>query len=351
MAVPSQAPVARLLLAGTAGGTAIGGSILRAARAMGIAAELADTALAFEGPRLLRIASWHLLGKRPPRIGGYGRTVLAHAEQLQPHVLLATGLAPLCGDVLRRLGDAGVRRINYLTDDPWNPAHRTRWFHEALPHYDVVYTPRRANMPDLLRAGCRSVRFLPFAYDPDVFYPPPAAEVSAWDPAPADVVFAGGADGDRIAYLQALADSGLRLALYGGYWERVRALRAVHRGTLGPAALRRALAAAKVGLCLVRRANRDGNCMRTFEVPAVGTCMLAEETAEHQEIFGRDGEQVLYFRTAAEMVARCRQLCEDDALRARLAAAANRAITGGGHTWAARLASMLADQEWHGGRG
>lgn len=346
MTAPSQQAVTRLLIAGIDGGTAIGGSLLRAAKAQGIVSELADTQLAFGGPGLLRSASWHLLGKRPPRLAAYGREVLARCERLAPQAVLATGLAPLSADVLRRLGASGVRRINFLTDDPWNPAHSAAWFHEALPNYDVVYTPRRANMADLARAGCRAVRFLPFAFDPDIFYPPVAAEQDRAPMAASDVVFAGGADTDRIGYLQALADSGLSVALYGGYWENVRGLRALHRGMLAPDDLRHALASAKVGLCLVRRANRDGNCMRTFEVPAVGTCMLAEDTPEHREIFGDDGAQVLYFRTAAEMVERCRLLCEDEALRMRLAAAAHAAIAAGGHTWSDRLSSMLADGEW-----
>ena len=64
--------------------------------------------------------------------------------------------------------------------------------------------------------------------------------------------------------------------------------------------------AAKVNLCLVRRAKRDGHVMRSFEIAAVGGCMLAQDTDEHREIFGPEGEAVrLFSRRAAPARARC----------------------------------------------
>ena len=341
----------RLVVAGARGGTAIGASLVDAAAALGVPVEFADTNDAFRAPRAVRMAAWHLFGKRPPRLGQFGDGAVATCERARPRWLVSTGIAPLDAAALRDIGGLGVQRVNFLTDDPWNPAHRAAWFLRALPHYDVVYTPRRANIDDLGRAGCRNVRYLPFAYDPAIFSRPTAHELAGSGFAPADVVFAGGADDDRVAYMQALADAGFSLALYGGYWERFAQLRACYRGVAEPATLRLALASAKVGLCLVRRANRDGNAMRTFEVPAAGTCMLAEDTPEHREILGPEGERVLYFGSIGEMVDQCRRLCADDALRERLAHAGHEAMRTGGHTWQDRLATMLADAEWDGGRG
>jgi hypothetical protein len=48
--------------------------------------------------------------------------------------------------------------------------------------------------------------------------------------------------------------------------------------------------------CPVRRASRDGHIMRSFEIAAVGGCMLAQDIDEHREIFGSEGEAVVYFR-------------------------------------------------------
>ena len=74
--------------------------------------------------------------------------------------------------------------------------------------------------------------------------------------------------------------------------------------------------------------------------------MLAEDTAEHRDIFGRDGQAVVYFRTPEDAVARARALLADDAERARLSAAARQCIATGGHTYRDRLNAMLVAAGW-----
>jgi spore maturation protein CgeB len=97
----------------------------------------------------------------------------------------------------------------------------------------------------------------------------------------------------------------------------------------------------KVVLGLVRRANRDGHSMRSFEAPAMRACLLTEDTPEHREIFGAEGECVLYFRDYPQMVAKAHQLLSDASLRERLADAAYSRITGTGNAYRDRLESMI----------
>jgi spore maturation protein CgeB len=47
--------------------------------------------------------------------------------------------------------------VNYLTDDPFNPAHQASWFLDELPEYDRVFSTRHANMSDLQNAGCKYI--------------------------------------------------------------------------------------------------------------------------------------------------------------------------------------------------
>src|SRR5262249_38376102 len=89
------------------------------------------------------------------------------------------------------------------------------------------------------------------------------------------------------------------------------------------------------------RANRDGHVMRSFEIAAAGGCMLAQDTDEHREIFGPEGEAVVYFRDAKEAVQRARVLLCDSSERKRLATGLHRRIVGGAHTYTHRLATML----------
>jgi spore maturation protein CgeB len=82
--------------------------------------------------------------------------------------------------------------------------------------------------------------------------------------------------------------------------------------------------------------------MRTYEVAAMGGCMLVEDTPDHRDLFGQDEEAVVYFRTSTEAVERLRALLADAPRRAALALRVRERIVRGEHTYAARLRQMLA---------
>ncbi|WP_424099155.1 CgeB family protein [Moorena producens] len=331
----------KILIIGISGGTNIGGSFLKAANNLGISSVFKNRENAYQAPRWLKLYNWHIRGKYPSKLKKSEQELLRISAQFCPQYLLTTGITPISQTTLQKIGSMGVQRINFLTDDPWNPAHYAPWFLKALPHYDIVFSPRHAVISDLLNLGCRQVEYLPFAYDLDLFYPEKFDQVNDNVSMP-DIVFAGGADRDRIPYISALIKAGFQVDLYGGYWERYPETRTHTRGQADVPTLRKALSSAKIGLCLVRRANRDGHCMRTFEVPAVGTCMLTEDTQEHRDIFGSDGEAVMYFSDVDEMIQKARWLLDNDTERERLAQTAHQLITQGKHTYRDRLKTIIS---------
>jgi spore maturation protein CgeB len=336
-APPSARLCGGLAIAGGFRGTHLGGSLWRAARQLGVDAVKFDVGDADRASRILRAALWHLAGRRPPRLDRFSTSVIAGCRRSQPRILIATGTAPLTGSALRRLRGVGVLCLNYSTDDPWNPALRASWHLRALPEYDAVFTTRRANLGNFAEIGCREVRFLPFGYDDCLFRRPSAG----FDGAAPDVLFVGGADRDRVAFMTEFLNQGPAVALVGGYWDRFAAMRPYALGRLPPETLCALTASAKVNLCLVRRANRDGHVMRSFEIAALGGCMLAEDTEEHREIFGPDGAAVVYFRTARQAAERARSLIARPAERKRLSEAVRARISAGYHTYRDRLLSML----------
>lgn len=335
----------RLLIVGNPEQIHVGAHLARAAHKAELAAHLCDARAAFAVPRLVLLFHWHLRGHRPPRLKAFGRHVVETCVSLRPQWLLATGLAPLNATALQAVRQLDIDCINYLTDDPWNPAHRSDWFLEALPSYDRVFTPRRSNLHDLENAGCSQVAYLPFAYNPDLHFPEAPEGAEEKQQFGCDVLFFGGADRDRLPYITALIAAGLNVQLYGGYWERFAATKAHARGHADPSTLRKAVGGAKVTLCLVRRANRDGHVMRTFEAPAMGACMLVEATSEHYELLGEEGEAALYFGSVSEMAEKARWLVVHSDARARLAAAAHARIGTDQHAYRARLFAMLGLQE------
>lgn len=336
----SATPERSLLIVGDPGAGHVGRHLLEAARELGRRVALLDVGDAFDGPAWRRRLAWRALGHRPPALRSFSRRVAETVRESGATIVLATGLAPVTRETLCALGRLGVRRANFLTDDPWNPAHRAPWFMRALPAYDVVFTPRQANVADLESLGGPRVHLVPFGYDPGVHRPAdePPPDGSAFR---CDLMFAGGADADRLRMLTAFVEAGLDVALYGGYWDRHAGTRAHARGFLEPDGLRQAVAGARLCLGLVRRANRDDHSMRTFEVPAMGGCCLIERTPFHEALFGDDGEAVAYFDDVRGAVARARDLLTRPDDRARMAARARTIIVSGRHTYRDRLEAML----------
>lgn len=331
----------RLLIVGSAEGTHVGAHFLTAARSLGLEAQLCDVRDAYAGSWWRRKTAWWAFGRRPARLSRFGHDVVTTAREWKADCVLATGIAPLDRGALTALGQLGARRVNFLTDDPWNRAQHAPWFLAALPLYDHVFSPRTANLAELRALRKPAITYLPFAYAPDQHFVQPAETADEAARYEADVLFAGGADADRVRVIEPLVKAGFDVALYGGYWDRFAETKRHARGFLGPSELRKAVSGAKVCLCLVRRANRDGHSMRSFEVPAMGGCIVAEDTPEHRELFGENAAAVVYFTSASESVTAVRALLGDPPRRARLAQAGHERICSGKHAYRDRLETIL----------
>jgi spore maturation protein CgeB len=332
----------RLLIIGFNQAGHLGRYFAAASEQLGLDYHIVDAAEAQASSRIARSFHWHLRDRRPARLRRFGTDAIDTCIARQCDTVLTTGCAPLDRSHIERLRELGVRLINYSTDDPWNPAQRADWFLSALPAYDAVFTPRHANIENFVRCGVRAVRYLPFGYDPEV-HRPWSDDLPAG--APSDVLFVGGCDSDRLPLISALIDEGLQVALIGGYWGRHAKTRAHWRGIANQDEIRSVSAAARICLCLVRRANRDGHTMRSFEAAAIGGCILAEGTADHREFFGPNDYAVRFFETAPEMVQQAKLLVADADIRHRLSCQLRKKFNGGGHTYADRLMTMLASFE------
>ncbi len=330
-----------LLLVGNPQPTHIGGHWLNAARRLAQPASLADVNEASAAPRLMRMLWWHLLGHRPPHLDRFSADLVRRCSIEKPKLVLTTGLAPVNASALAQLRAMGITLANFLTDDPWNRCHRAPWFMKGLRSYHHIFTPRHANEPELQALQGPVIHYLPFAYAPEIHFPPSLSpeDREKWR---SDVLFIGGADAERNGIMNDLVRRGLNVSLWGGGWARQSSLLAHAHAHAGPEQFRNLVSCAAVNLCLVRRANRDGHSMRTFELPAVGGCMLVEDTSDHRSLFGAEGECVRYFTSTDQLEQQARDLLAAPEEQARLAAAVQRRIcTEGQHTYADRLQSIL----------
>ncbi|MBV6501863.1 MAG: hypothetical protein CJBNEKGG_04393 [Prosthecobacter sp.] len=333
----------RLLIIGINRPTHVGRHLYRAAASLGWDVETSDIGPAYEAPVWIRRAFWHLLGRRPPRLKTYSRNLLRHCQRFSPELVLGTGIVPVTAMELAAMKRMKIPVANFLVDDPWNPAHHAPWFMRALPHYSQVFTPRHANEAELQALRGPGVSWLPFAYAPEDHHPPREGteeDRRRWGHL---VAFIGGADADRVAAVRALLKGGLPVGLWGGYWKEHPDLAPHAHGHADEEQCRRIVASAGVNLCLVRRANRDGHSMRSYELPAIGGCLAVEDTDDHRVLFGSDGEAVVYFSGMQDLPAACQRLLAlPEQARAVMRRSVRERVTHGSHTYADRLQTIHA---------
>ncbi len=308
---------------------------MQAADKLRVPYRVMSPALAFDAPWLLSKVNWHLRGRRPSKLEEFGKRAAEVARSIQATHVIATGIAPLPAHMIRALRMAGMRVVNWLTDDPWNAAHKAPWFVDTIPEYDVVFTPRAAVIDDLRKARARSVEMMPFAYCHTCHFAAKKYEERS------AISFVGGADHDRVRYVNALVHGGVKVELYGGYWHRHRSLSDAARGFVDTAGYRAVVAGTALSLCLVREANRDAHVMRSYELPAMRACILAQDTFDHRELYGPEGQTVRYFAGVNDIAAKAQELLRDSAERERLAVAVHGRVVRPENSYYARLEQLL----------
>ncbi len=330
----------KVLILGYAEPGQMGAYLASAAKRLGLDYQIMDARQAETSNRFSQKFFWHLRGKRPAHIARFAAAVLEKCAVTKPSLVITTGgRAPLERLHIQKLSALGIKAINYSTDDPWNPVLYAPWFISALPAYNMIFTPRHANIDDFRRCGVRNLQYLPFAYDPEVHRPWPLGSPTS---APSDLLFVGGCDAERLPLISALVESGLNLALFGQYWNNHPQTHPHWRGIANQDTIRAASATAAVCLCLVRRANRDGHVMRSYEAASIGGCVLAEDTADHRELFGPNDCAVRYFKTTADLVQETRTLVNDPNTRGRLSMNLRKRMASRSDTYADRLRTMLS---------
>jgi spore maturation protein CgeB len=200
---------------------------------------------------------------------------------------------------------------------------------ESIPEFDLYLVWSRALLPKIRAAGARRAEFLPFGADVHRFRPVAVTESEKRELG-SPVCFIGNWDPERERWLDAVADLGL--GIWGESWSRARSKR-VRNAWRGGAVLGerflKVVAASTIQLNVLRKQNKGGHNMRTFEIPACGAFLLTERSQDLHLIF-RDGDEVATFGDVDELVSAVQRWRDDPAGRDRIAR--------GGHARAAEHA-------------
>ena len=238
----------------------------------------------------------------------------------------------------------------YSEDDMFNSLNRTRAYAAGLHHYDVVFTTKSYNVlaEELPALGARRCVTVDKAYDPDQHRPVmvTTAEREAYG---ADVGFIGSYAPERGEDALYLADQGFQVRIWGNGWESFSGSHAnltVERRALvntdEDLLYSKGIAATKINLGFLRKANRDLQTDRSIEIPACGGFMLAEYSDEHERLF-ENGREACFFRDRDEFTRKARQYLADDKGRRAVAKAGRIRCELSGYSHDERMKFMLAN--------
>jgi len=291
--------------------------------------------------------------------------VLSAAREFRPDLIWAEKQEFLRAETLQSIRAGGAKLIHF-TPDPYFSLSwkRTRLMDSAMAHFDVLVYCKSYERESYEALG-KPLVYMPLGFCDQTHRPLPSSDTQ-WT---CDVGFLGGWEPRREKFLATLARAGVRLKVWGGYWDFLRDGRwtprrqiilrqlagegpfRIHRDAALAATFQgdevygddyaRALTGARIGLGLLRKVCPDQHTTRTFEIPACGSMLLADRTAEHRGFF-QEGKEAEFFISEDELVDKVRFYTTHEALRAHIAAAGRERCLTGRYAYRYRLEHVLA---------
>jgi spore maturation protein CgeB len=253
------------------------------------------------------------------------------AEEHRPDIVWLENSMWVYPWTLRCLRRHAGSLVYYNTDDIFAP-RSFFWLHRlGMRLHNLYLTTNRMNVLEIRqRYGVRTMR-VGMGYESTLHAPP--AGVDGRQGSQPSIVFVGHWEPHTEGYIIALQRAGLPVRVRGMLWSKARnpALRSAK-----PVPHERyvdTIASADIALCFLSRRNRNESTGRSFEIPAIGTFMLAERTAEHEFLYG-DGKGAALFSTEEELVAKARYYLDHPKERRAIAAAGHARCLELGLSWA-----------------
>jgi len=290
---------------------------------IGSAAWLYKKAYSESSPRLTRQILEH-----------YGQTI----RRLNPDLVLCIKTIDFDQSHLLDVGKAIKCHLSF--DDVSNPENISSKYLEFESAWDIVFTTKRHNIPELQDRGVRSPRFIYGAYDPKIHF-----SQKSYSGRKYAAGFIGAARSDRIALPKVLAKSFPKQSVVcGPRWRRTYPIGIpdldLFNARYGEA-YKLLASQIQAGVLLLNSANRDTHTNRTFEIPAAGQLIIGPTTFEHLELFENGKEGIFLDRFSVEDISKMLDVTGDVKLMAKIAGAGQRRLLEGHHTYGDRALEIL----------
>ena len=297
-------------------------------------------------------------------VDAINESVISAAKLLSPDLVWADKQEFLRIETLHELHRRGAKLVHF-TPDPYFTLSwkRTHLMDEALGEFDVLVYCKSYEKAAYEALG-KQIIYMPLGYCDETHRPLSSAD-HRWH---CDVGFLGGWEPRREQFLHEVATTQVDMKIWGGYWDFLKDGRTSLRRRIilkqlagedsftihcNPTLSRclqgdevygddyaRALSGAKIGLGFLRKVCPDQHTTRTFEIPACGSMLLADRTAEHRGFF-EEGLEADFFDSKEELVEKIRFYRAHEEIRLRIAAAGRQRTISGRYAYIHRMTDVL----------
>ncbi len=264
--------------------------------------------------------------------------VRAKVRNVQPNIIFV-----FKGNYLKRstLESQQAIKVHFHPDDSSNQINRTSIFNSAESSYDFHFTPKKHNVQEIFNRTGKPGIFIWYAYDENWHF-----RTSSLDFVNPEfsIGFVGHMRPDRSELVLDISRKfGKKFAIAGLKWKRNREL--AHHASVFPPVygehFSMFIESAPIQLGLLNSDNRDQHTARSFEIPASGGLIIAEDTPEHREMFGSSCN-ALFFKNQDELLDKIYWAINNPQNAAKIAENGYAHITKNGNTWTDRADEMLS---------
>ncbi len=235
-----------------------------------------------------------------------------------------------------------TKLVSCSEDDMFAFHNQSFYYLWGLRYYDMVFTTKIYNLNELKQLGASKTALVLDSYDSS-FHQPLSLNEEDKKRFGAEISFVGGFENDRANQMLYLAENGMPVTVWGpgwGKWLNKHPNLIIKNQTLYGQDYIKAINAAKINLCFLRKINRDEVTSRSVEIPACRGFMLAERTKRHLEFF-KEGKEAIFFGSPKELLFLVRKYLSADAEREKIAAAGQERCQNSGYDMKTQLTKML----------
>ena len=207
-----------------------------------------------------------------------------------------------------------IKIVTWWQDDPIKYKNLL----DQYKFYDEFFIFDMSYSEELFKHNVKVVTWLPFAFNESLL---PATDGSK-NTKDFDVIFAGFASDERIAFFENIVKSGFKIKLIGSHWKKSKLLndKATLLPNISPEEIFKHYSSAKIGININQKQSIAGVNCRTFELCGFGVFQLTDFRKDLNNLYNI-GKEIVVYENMDDLENKVAYYLKNDAEREKIAVA------------------------------